>query len=283
MDQLIRHQKGCPDGFTMTYPVADVMAIPTEGSTLESPRNGNPYDLPPPTQPEDAGFQAEFDEVLEVGDLICRGIWPSDFLARHHPEPSRFNPNELPELFEGTGIDITNPVTAAFAVGMDRPWDLPQQALIWLLRTGIPLKRPKTWHVETVGNHIYPMEDILDHLKRMERKFFPAKYYFGRPRPEAVAGVPGAIFTTYTVGCPNHPAYPAGHGALATACKVLDKYFSMTQAEKDQIFDAMYLWAQFRTLARVHYATDNLAGLALGGVMRWDDQRQAFIRSWGAQ
>lgn len=75
-------------------------------------------------------------------------------------------------------------------------------------------------------------------------------------------------FTAYPEGCPNHPSWPAMHSAASSLALwlavVLD---SSTPNYKQIIEEAMrtdYAVSYSRTIAGVHYPSDNIDGLKLG-------------------
>ena len=116
---------------------------------------------------------------------------------------------------------------------------------------------------------------------------FACKWGNGRARPEEVAwavsqgnlpGVPASIrtkitnmtlvsatdFTAYPEGSPRHPSYPAMHSAASSAALWVAVMMDLSRA---QLADARRLdWAvsRFRTLAGVHYDSDNRVGLSIG-------------------
>lgn len=287
-----RFNKGYP--LPLQYPFTEIPPAQFEidGSVhyshLASPQIGKPHGLPEPTHYGSDGFFAELQEVIEVRSMVEAGIWPADFLLRHHPEPERFNPYLLTTPLINEGLTDRDPKSCADVVHMDLPMDMPNAVLRWLNEVMVPLKAT-TGHVDFLEAVPYVQEDIADATKRNLNKVFEAKYYFGRVRPEeALANVyqekSMAIdcrsFTAYREGCPTHPAYPAGHAGAAAAVKVFSKHFELTEYYQDAIFDTAYLWSMFRTFAGVHYADDNLAGLDIGGLVKWNEKQSKWRRVW---
>lgn len=119
---------------------------------------------------------------------------------------------------------------------------------------------------------------------------FAMKYAIGMLRPEEIVnrikkgeygradGVPRSTlkriesldldcmeqFTAYPEGCPNHPSFPAMHSSGSTCSMWLPIIFDLTP---EQFYGAKvvdYAVAQARSAAGVHYAMDNVAGLAVG-------------------
>lgn len=252
----------------LDYPL---LAIPENSgnSRLVNPAVGDSHGLSAPTMPHELGFESELNEVLEVRLMVSQGIYPADFMARHHPRES-FNPVMVPEPLAREGLTIENPQAMANVVHMDSPIDMPLAVLAWLLSEGAQRKKPTSEHVDFLGHVPHVVEDVADAVKRNLHKAFEAKYWFGRPRPEEVlhqfTDISPELFTAYPEGCPCHPAYPAGHGAAAGAVRIFKKLFHLTEAQWRVCVDTAYHWSMYRTFAGVHYANDNTAGLAIGGL-----------------
>merc|ERR1711935_877537 len=106
---------------------------------------------------------------------------------------------------------------------------------------------------------------------------FALKWDQGRPRPEeAAAAVRNGLFdtlpedktqvswTAYKNGSPRHPSWPAMHSAASSASLYLAVVLNLTSDQLKEARKLDYAVAYFRSLAGVHYPTDNLAGLTLG-------------------
>jgi membrane-associated phospholipid phosphatase len=119
---------------------------------------------------------------------------------------------------------------------------------------------------------------------------FVMKYHVGRVRPEEVAwkiatgelttadGVPEDIadsimdmnlssqfdFTAYEEGSPMHPSWPAMHSAASSSSLWMGVVLDLTEDELCEAKKVDYAVSFARTMAGVHYATDNIAGLTLG-------------------
>jgi hypothetical protein len=129
-----------------------------------------------------------------------------------------------------------------------------------------------TWAIGTVGPHNFGL-----------------KWHVGRARPEEVAWmisqgkletdvVPVDIvesveamnlthavgFTAYPEGCPMHPAWPAMHSAASVGSLWLAVVLNLTEAQWCQTKLVDYDIAYARTVAGVHFSSDNIAGLTLG-------------------
>ena len=124
---------------------------------------------------------------------------------------------------------------------------------------------------------------------------FLAKWSYGRPRPEEVAwlinngdipasAVPTNLrstilgwnltdatdFTAYEEGSPRHPSWPAMHSAASCASFWMSVVFDLTDAQYCEALLTDYIVSYARTVAGVHYPTDNIVGLNLGQEMLAD-------------
>lgn len=116
---------------------------------------------------------------------------------------------------------------------------------------------------------------------------FLLKWSVGKLRPEEAAfqieknllkGVPQYVqsvikwmglqtpeqFTAYPEGSPTHPSWPAMHSAASAASLWLAVVADLTEEQYCQVLRTDYGVAFARTVAGVHYASDNIAGLNLG-------------------
>jgi len=71
-------------------------------------------------------------------------------------------------------------------------------------------------------------------------------------------------FTSYPEGSPPHPSWPAMHSAASSASFWLSIVLDMTDEQLCQAKLVDYGVAFARTVAGVHYRSDNIAGLDLG-------------------
>jgi len=71
-------------------------------------------------------------------------------------------------------------------------------------------------------------------------------------------------FTAYPEGSPSHPSWPAMHSAASAASLWLATVADLTSEQYCQVLLTDYAVAFARTVAGVHYESDNLAGLNLG-------------------
>jgi len=120
---------------------------------------------------------------------------------------------------------------------------------------------------------------------------FGTKWWVGRARPEEVAwmiakgeltaeddGVPADIvtdiqsmdlsspfdFTAYPEGSPTHPSWPAMHSAASSASLWLALVLNLTEEQYCEVRKVDYAISYARTVAGVHFPSDNIAGLNLG-------------------
>jgi hypothetical protein len=134
------------------------------------------------------------------------------------------------------------------------------------------------------------------------------KWSVGRPRPEEIAmqiennlitkddGVPEGIvrevkkmqleraedFTHYDEGCPQHPSWPAMHSASSAASLWLAVVADLTDDQYCQVLRTDYAVSFARTVAGVHYTTDNIAGLNLGQKILADKLPGYLSEKYGA-
>jgi len=150
---------------------------------------------------------------------------------------------------------------------------IPSPSRVEFIRKAVLLGHLNTWSVSVVGPHN-----------------FGVKFSGGRARPEEVAwlikqgeigvadGVPQDVFddvmamdfdsavefTAYPEGCPHHPSFPAMHSAASSASLWLPVVMDMTPEQLCQVRMVDWGVSYGRTVAGVHYPTDNIAGLNLG-------------------
>lgn len=262
----MRFNKGYPE--ELSYPLT---AIPeaVEGSQLVSPHIAVDHGLEAPTHPEDAEFDAELQEVVQVVSDVRYGKWPAEFLEKHHYDAVRhFDPKVVPEPLAMMGISADDPMSAALAVQMDNPIDLALAIMDWLFDKGEIDWRQHTGHIDFHQQKI-GCNGIIAQRQRMSAvKGWEEKYRHGRARPEEALRMPGGLFTAYKAGCPCHPSYPAQHAVQAGT--VADTIIHIFKIEREStlrvIYNSAYHFSMYRTFAGVHYASDNLAGLWLGGM-----------------
>ena len=149
---------------------------------------------------------------------------------------------------------------------------IPSDSHADFLRSVVMLSDLNTWAIGTVGPHN-----------------FGVKWFAGRARPEEVAyaiktgviprnHVPTKIltaldamtfdsataFTAYTEGSPKHPSWPAMHSAASAGSMWMAIVMNLSPAQWCETKALDYGVAYARTVAGVHFPTDNIAGLNLG-------------------
>lgn len=225
-----------------------------EKSALHSPRKGVKHGTKAPSTGRD-----KLDEVIEVRSQVVLKKWPSEYLQ--HGEGFGTKP---PELLQGLGVYRYNPSTAAEAVRMDKPHDLGVALWDALQKIGVALKEAYNY-IPFVEQFVHFLSELSAANYKALDKIFDVKYYWMEERPETKIGIAGCIFTGDDYGAPNHPAYGAGHGAVAGATfAVIKKFFDMTADVIALVWDACYQFAHWRTLLGVHYREDNDLGLDIG-------------------
>lgn len=68
-------------------------------------------------------------------------------------------------------------------------------------------------------------------------------------------------FTAYPDGCPNHPSFPAMHGANGGPSLWMAVVLNLNDVQLCQVRLTDYAVAFARTVAGVHYPDDNIVGL----------------------
>lgn len=243
----------------MTFPILERVrslgGVPAEAAYMHSVVVGrNDNDLPDPVPIEE-----EVDAFLD-----CRGETVEQRWATAYFEGLGIDP-EPPALLKGAGVSTVVPSTAVALVDhtMDHPTDLHRFAAKHFAgRYELVAKRkPASVGVDFLGARKFDAQ-VAELMHEALVDCFQAKYFFARLRPEHFFKA-GRLVTTYR--CPPHPAYPAGHGAIAGA--TLQAWRVLTVAE-DSVYEELELAAQhfahYRTLAGVHWPTDNSAGFDSG-------------------
>jgi hypothetical protein len=227
--------------------------------------------LPPPTHPGDEGFWSEFEQVI-------------DFQAARRNGDAAAKSIDLPKLFDGYTMEA-----AAQAVRSDFPSKWPTALAEQLLGEGAKIDGniiPQKSNDDFVDGPVLLARIIGWAVSEVSPSAFACKWNQGRARPESVAWAiqtgdleaPQHIkdkvaqlnlsrpedFTAYEEGCPRHPSWPAMHSAASCASLYLAVLLDLTPEQIAETRRVDYSVASFRSLAGVHYETDNRAGLALG-------------------
>lgn len=173
----------------------------------------------------------------------------------------------------GGALDRSGDPNCAECANIDRRI-IPHMSHSEFIRGAVMLADLNTWAIGAIG----PI-------------CFSVKWNYGRARPEEVVwaiyageigikdGVPEYIiqtvqnqfnlttpsgFTAYPEGCPNHPSFPAMHGASSTASLWMAIVMNLTVEQLCHVKALDYAIAYARTIAGVHYPSDNIAGLNIG-------------------
>lgn len=234
-----------------------------------------------PTHPDElsarraARFWAEFEEVVDVRLKFLRD-----------PSASASSELYLPEVMQGYSL-----ATGAEQVRADFPnyWPsvliqhflsqgarmdgtiVPQRSAADFVSTTVLLSRMAGWAVSIVSPTA-----------------FACKWRYGRARPEEVAwnvsqggglsGAPASVvakvrrmqlssaegFTAYSEGSPRHPSFPAMHSAASSSSLWLPIVMDLSAEQLQEARRLDWAVSRFRTVAGVHYDSDNRAGLMLG-------------------
>ena len=271
-----RFQKGAGEN-VLTYPLDHSQIKALKPCGLVSPRIGKHHGIPmPPALCNEAGRANALREVLKVREDVKAGTFPMWFMRKYYPDDWGTFPESIPAPLARAHLTFNLPAPLSFddpaglasVVHMDNPLDLARVMMGWMIDEGVPApdadNRIGFDFINTAGS---PWVNIARAVEDALETAFEVKYYYGLPRPEEVAG---EKITAYPEGCPNHPTFPAGHGAVAFA--ILKEFLKWIKnalargkisAEKSAAlaktaFDAAYTWAQARAFAGVHFPDDNL-------------------------
>lgn len=254
-------QKGAAPN-VLEYPLSVRQCENLKPCDLASPMPGKRNGLLQPSALKGTKLEQAATEIDEVREMVERDEFPREFMAKYYPWGD--SPADTPEILKAEGLSFDDPKGLANVVHMDNPMDFPNATLKYVLQNGGICGQANpdcNDFIEKVPETVRKLAQAVD---RNLKKAFKAKYYFGVARPEEALS---RNMTAYPEGCPTHPSFPAGHGAAAAAVSVLLKRFTVSADVEKQVRDAAYVWAMARSLAGVHYGLDNVAGLAMGGLM----------------
>lgn len=220
-------------------------------------------------------FLAELDHVAH---LVNNNIWPQEFFEKYYPFKGEC-PKKMPAILSRFGMDMADPRSCALAVQMDNPLEFAMHTMEWLFfdkgatpKNTLPEKGRNPFaegyvrSLSVAGQMVHAAISLAMVIKYDEEVGFV-------PRPEEVWSFVTGIknpecFTSYPEGSPNHASKLAGHAAIfgATA-KAADECWELGKFEegslKKEVYDAAYIASMCRSLARVHWAMDNIEGLKL--------------------
>lgn len=269
------------DGPEVTFPLSSPNAAALKGSNAVSPflpTNPRvlvqPEVLDPPTHPGDAGYWSELEKVVDIQIARAQGKTVADLLG-----------DRTPKLFQGYSLD-----QAAEAVHRDLPADWPTALLEQLLTDGAKFDSSVVPHLsqDDFVNTIVTTVGVLGMATAaVSPSAFACKWHEGRARPEEaawgvdqgeLAGAPSKLktkiralglqtpesFTAYPEGCPKHPSWPAMHSAASISSMVLAVLFDLNEDQLAETRNVDYAVSTFRTVAGVHFESDNIAGLKIG-------------------
>ena len=239
----------------------------------------------PPLQPEDKAFLTEFAEVVRAQKLLK--------LRKDNPcmtDPLPQVMKAMTQLWKGFSI-----LDVAEAVHDEFPGIYHNQMIAnWLATPGNAVFYndiiPKTGNKDFIRGPVMLSQMIGYAIRAVGPCDFTLKWGVGRARPEEIAWkvyqgdfayeedafdeVKKSIldmnlksatdFTAYAEGSPKHPSWPAMHSAASAASFWLDFVMDLTE---DQLCEARmldYSVSYARTVAGVHYPSDNIAGLIAG-------------------
>ena len=231
----------------------------------------------PPSHPSSKTtdpYWEDLTHVVNMQRLRREGVNPNAIM----PLPDLWKNMTIAEVAEAVHDEFPGAFHAELLHAMDKAKTIkvdreiiPLVSVVDFLRGMVMLSDLLTWAIARVG----PSN-------------FGLKWYTGRARPEEVAykialgnitkGPPAALvsainalnltsapaFTAYPEGSPKHPSWPAMHSAGSAASMWLAVVLDLTPQQWCQIKLTDYAVAYARTVAGVHYVSDNMAGLQLG-------------------
>jgi membrane-associated phospholipid phosphatase len=231
--------------------------------------------MPPyPSTDENDLFWEELAHVSKIQKLRREGVDPSLVM----PLPDIWKEKTIGDIAEAVhdqflGIHHIEQITKWSKAGMIKiDFNIvPLVSIVDFVRVNCMIADTLTWAIAQVG-----------------KINFGLKWHVGYPRPEEVAfmiatdkitqGPPATLvneiksfnisfatnFTAYPEGSPRHPSWPAMHSAASAVSLWLPAVLKLTPEQLCQVKLLDYAISYARTVAGVHYKTDNLAGLKLG-------------------
>jgi len=272
---------------------SDAVSVVSTGDYGLRGRNFADYINVRPSHPGDPEFWDELEDIV-------------DFQLHRRSNSSVSLVMEVPELWAGWDID-----TVAQAVRNEYPGYHQSRLLESFWRQGVEIDPeiiPGSGSNDFLGKVIMAAAINTWAIQTISAVNFHAKWSQGRCRPEEVAyriasgeltvedGLPGSLvdkilsmgltspedFTAYPEGAPKHPSWPAMHSAASNASFWMTILFSLTEEQKCQALRTDYAVSFGRSVAGVHYSTDNLDGLNLGQAVLADELAGYLSLMYGA-
>lgn len=296
-------KKNCPDGieFPVTKKQIDGLNNSKLHSVIQAKDKRvevHPEEWPTPLMPEDGdAFWGELVEVAQKVSYAKKGQ-TFDSIKEDTEKYLQHAKLDVTKPFVSDFIrekyKVTKVAQGAALVHKDFPNTILSDLAVYLLSKGARVRTellPKVDYVRFTDGPVLLSNLIGWAVHQVSPTAFAAKWFFGRPRPEEVihAWANGEIdapqwadvmlaslvntkqvkanpfsFTMYPEGCPNHPSYPAMHGAAAGASVLFGVFFDLTDDELDLVRRTAMNVAIFRDFAGVHYRQDSLLGLHIG-------------------
>jgi membrane-associated phospholipid phosphatase len=194
-------------------------------------------------------------------------------------------PFTLPDLWSGYNISQVSEAVHGEYPGF---WQAELLKSLWKQKLAVDYNvMPFLSRVDFVGTTVRLAELNTWAISAVCPMNFLVKWFVGRLRPEEIAfqiarglrtDAPSDLqasidmmnlqtpeeFTGYPEGCPSHPSFPAMHGAASAMSMWLAVVADLTSEQYCQLLRMDYAVSFARTVAGMHYPTDNLAGLNLG-------------------
>jgi len=225
---------------------------------MVNPVDGNHHGVPKPFCIDSDEYREEAEALVRVAMDVERGIWPAWYL-----EYCDVDPVLSPILEAAGGLTMESPQDCANAVRMDQPAELWNALAMYAADEGIRV-RPELKGIRFLETFVDPLHMFGPLVSERMHKAFEVKYYYGLARPEEYFEAPN--FAHYEEGCPNHPAYIAGHGTVggcAYAC-FKDSYPNARSKHLEAVETATKQFSHFRDFARVHTRQDSAMGWRFG-------------------
>lgn len=296
-------KKQCPEGLTFPVDQAAIDEMKNENIVsviaIDDPRvEFQPSEFPAPLTPADG--DAFWGELVEVAKKVSYAKAGKTFasIKEHTEEYLQHDAidasKDLVSEFVRTKYKVTKVAEGAELVHLDFPNKILSDLVVYLLQNGVRVRKgilPDVGFKRFTDGPVMFSHIVGWAVHQVSPTAFATKWYHGRLRPEeaihawatgelkapqwadvllaslvdveAVKKNPAA-FTMYPEGCPNHPSFPAMHGAAAGASVLFGVIFDLTDEELDLVRRTALNVAIFRDFAGVHYRQDSLTGLHIG-------------------